>query len=378
MFEISRRREEEKKIDRVSSVEASLTFGLDERVILGKLSAGAIMTVGHQPTPHPQIIASTPSSSMRFTSQVEIFNNHLPSPGNSTPAPEDNAKITPTTSTPSNESLTPFGEFVSQNTDDESGTIHVTTTPKDDEDEEQKREKHRNFLFSQILDAIDESLSISIREDLRRKIIEDLWEDFSSNQEYQSSITANAPGSIQQNSNPPMRDPLPLEKYTAKLAPKTYYGVGIQTELVKEADRPYFLKITQFYDDSPFESALCTVKSDDIKITAIYCKLNEKEEFYTIDEIFESCGQDEKVFNLKLCDIFRHPSQNNIKLKFSTKDPNSQEKELEIKKSIFKKDEQENSSYKNIKTIFGSQAPKSYLSPTSCSSTTQTEFVILG
>jgi len=354
MFEISRRREQEKKIDRGSSVDASLTFGPDEQVIFDRLSAGVMMKVGQQPTPHPHITANNASSSMRFTSQVAIFNKPPPPPENSTPAPEVIEEITPTPS---------FGEFIPQKTDKGSGIIHVTTTPKDDGNEEQKRERLRNFLFSQILDAIDENLNKNMQDDLRNRIIEDLWEDFSSNQEYQSSITANAPGSTQQNPPiPPTRYPLTSpDKYIAKLTPKTYYGVGIQTELVQKENQNSFLQINQFYDDSGFESALKSkvppieTANKDFKITAIYCKLGDEEKFYSIDEIFTNCGQDEKVFNLKLCDIFRNLEKRELKLKFSTIEDSIEDQELTIQKSVFTKEAEENSSYKNIKTVIGHQ-----------------------
>jgi len=358
------------------SVEATLVIGSDERVITGPPPREAIMNVGEKPTPHSHSILRTASSIMRFTNRVGIIDTRTsPSPRNSTPAPGVNAKINDTTPTP-------FRDFIPQKTDKKKLINQFTTTQKDDEDEEKKR-KLRNSLFNDILDAIDDSLSKIIKNDLRKNIINELWEDFSSNQEYQSSITANTPGSNKQNSIPPTLHPtLAPEKYIAKLTPKTYYGVGIQTELVKEADQ-HFLKITQFYDDSGFKSALKSKVSPietankNFKITAIYCKLDDEEKFYTIDEIYTNCKNDEMAFNLKLCDIFRNPLKNDIKLKFSTEEPNSQEKELEIKKSIFKKDEHENSSYENIKTIYGSQAPDSHFSATSAKSYSSTNFVIL-
>ena len=225
----------------------------------------------------------------------------------------------------------------------------IGDTPKDDENDEQKKEKHINNLFSAILDNINVT-----DENLKNEIIAELWDDFTSCQDYIPVDTNNTPGSIQPNSNPP---PLPLEKYTAKLAPKTYYGVGIQTKLVQEENQNSFLQINQFYDDSGFKSALESkdppIKTTDknIRITEIYCELDGKEDFYTIDKIFEKCNMNEMDFNLKLCDIFRNPKEKDLKLKFSTSEGSKEDQELIIQKSVFTKGAVENSSYKNIKTV---------------------------
>ena len=240
--------------------------------------------------------------------------------------------------------------------------LYTGDTPKDDEneDEDEKRKREINNLFSAILDNIDD-----IDENLRQEVITELWDDFISNQDYIPVDTNNATGSIHQNSNPPMRDPLPLKKYTAKLAPKTYYGVGIQTKLVQEENQNSFLQINQFYDDSGFKSELESkdppIKTTDknIRITEIYCKFGDEEKFYSIDEIFKNCYSDEETFNLKLCDIFRHPEKKELKLKFSTLEGSGEDQELTIQKSVFRKDEnnkdENNDAYKNIKTVIKQQ-----------------------
>ena len=232
--------------------------------------------------------------------------------------------------------------------------LYTGDTPKDDENEKRKNEINR--LFLEILDNINVT-----DENLKNEIITELLADFTSCQDYIPVDTNNTPGSIQQNSNPPTRDPLTTKKYIAKLTPKTYYGVGIQTELVQKENQNSFLQINQFYDDSGFESALKSkvppieTANKDFKITAIYCKLGDEEKFYSIDEIFTNCGQDEKVFNLKLCDIFRNPEKRELKLKFSTIEDSIEDQELTIQKSVFTKEAEENSSYKNIKTVIGQQ-----------------------
>jgi hypothetical protein len=134
---------------------------------------------------------------------------------------------------------------------------------------------------------------------------------------------------------------------------------------VQEENQPPFLQINQFYDDSGFESALRSkvppieTANKDFKITAIYCKLGDEEKFYSIDEIFKNCDSTEETFNLKLCDIFRHPEKKELKLKFSTSEDTNLDQELTIEKSIFRKDEnnkdENNDAYKNIKTVIKQQ-----------------------
>jgi hypothetical protein len=240
--------------------------------------------------------------------------------------------------------------------------LYTGDTPKDDEDEDEdkKRERYKNNLFSAILDNIDD-----IDENLKNEIIAELWDDFTSNQDYIHVDTNNAPGSTQHNSNPPTRVPLTPEKYTTKLTPKTYYGVGIQTKLVQEENQNSFLQINQFYDDSGFKSALKSevppIETSDknIRITEIYCELDGKEDFYTINKIVKYYNSDEVTFNLKLCDIFRHPEKKELKLKFSTSEDTNLDQELTIEKSIFRKDEnnkdENNDAYKNIKTVIKQQ-----------------------
>jgi hypothetical protein len=130
---------------------------------------------------------------------------------------------------------------------------------------------------------------------------------------------------------------------------------------VQEENQNSFLQINQFYDDSGFESALRSkvppieTANKDFKITAIYCKLDGKEDFYTIDKIFEKFNTNEMDFNLKLCDIFRHPKENELKLKFSTLEGSKEDQELTIQKSVFTKEAVGNSSYKNINTVIKQQ-----------------------
>jgi hypothetical protein len=244
----------------------------------------------------------------------------------------------------------------------------IGDTPKDDENDEQKKEKHINNLFSAILDNIND-----IDENLRQKIIAELLADFTSNQDYIPVDTSNitkATDSTQQ--NPPIpttRHPLTHDKYTAKLAPKTYYGVGIQTKLVQEENQPPFLQINQFYDDSGFKSALeskdppIETANTDFKITAICCELGDgKKDFYTIDQIFKNCNSNEETFNLKLCDIFRNPQERNLELKFSTLEGSKEDQELTIQKSVFTKDEH-SAKYKDIKTVISESKIKSYNPP---------------
>ena len=244
----------------------------------------------------------------------------------------------------------------------------VNVTPMDKTDE-QEQETLLNKLCNDILNNLDAE---KIDEDLKAKIINELLEDFSSNQNYTTNDTTNTTNAISSNNTkdstsenqisiPPTRNPPASEKYTAKLAPKTYYGVGIQTELVREDNKSPYLNITQFYDDSGFKSALeaqhpsIETKGKDIKITAIECDLldgNGKKD-YSIDEIFIKCGKNEMNFNLKLCAIFRNLTENELKLKFSI-EGGLQDQYLNIKKSVFTKDEN-NEEYKNIKTVIKQQ-----------------------
>ena len=129
---------------------------------------------------------------------------------------------------------------------------------------------------------------------------------------------------------------------------------------MQEENQPSYLNITQFYDDSGFKSALkakeppIETHNQKIKITAIECDLDGNgTKAYSIDQIFENCGKDEKTFNLKLCAIFRNLNENELKLKFSTGE-DSEAQDLNIKKSVFTKDEN-NEEYKNIKTIINQQ-----------------------
>jgi hypothetical protein len=240
-----------------------------------------------------------------------------------------------------------------------------TDTPTDESDEE-KQQRIKNQVLSEIINnnALDEKTLA--------ELWADLWEDFSSNQNYTTNDTTNTTNAISSNNTkdstsekqksiPPTRAPLPENKYITKLTPKTYFGVGIKTQLVQEENQPSYLNITQFYDDSGFKSALkdkdpkIETDNQNIKITAIECDWDEngKKAYYSIDQIFEKCGKDEMNFNLKLCDIFRNLKENELKLKFSI-DGGLQDQDLNIKKSVFTKGEN-NEEYKNIKTVIKQQ-----------------------
>ena len=244
--------------------------------------------------------------------------------------------------------------------------VNVTSMDKTDE---QEQEILLNKLCNDILDNLDAE---GIAEDLKNRIIKELLEDFSSNQNYTTNDTTNTTNAISSNNTKdstsekqiltaPKLETLSLEKYTARLTPKTYFGVGIQTELVQEENQKSYLNITQFYDDSGFKSALeekdSTIKNDDqkIKITAIECDLdgNGTKAYYSIDQIFEKCEKNEMNFNLKLCAIFRNLNENELKLKFSI-EGGLQDQDLNIKKSVFTKGEN-NEEYKNIKTVIKQQ-----------------------
>ena len=239
-----------------------------------------------------------------------------------------------------------------------------TDTPTDESDEE-KQQRIKNQVLSEIINnnALDEKTLA--------ELWADLWEDFSSNQNYTTNDTTNTTNAISSNNTkdstsekqksiPPTRAPLHENKYITKLTPKTYFGVGIKTQLVQEENQPSYLNITQFYDDSGFKSALKekdpTIKTDDqkIKITAIECDLDGTgKKYYWIDQIFEKCGKDEMNFNLKLCAIFRNLKENELKLKFSI-EGGLQDQDLNIKKSVFTKGEN-NGQYENIKTVIKQQ-----------------------
>ena len=241
-------------------------------------------------------------------------------------------------------------------------------TPMDKTDE-QEQETLLNRLCNQILDNLDKE---GIAEDLKNRIINELLEDFSSNQNYTTNDTTNTTNAISSNNTndstsekqksiAPTRAPLPENKYITKLTPKTYFGVGIKTQLAREDNQPSYLNITQFYDDSGFKSALeaqhpsIETKGKDIKITAIeWCDLDGTGKKYcSIDQIFKNCNENEQSFNLKLCDIFRNLTENELKLKFSI-EGGLQDQDLTIKKSVFTKGEN-NEEYKNIKTVIKQQ-----------------------
>ena len=241
-------------------------------------------------------------------------------------------------------------------------------TPTDETDEE-KQQRIKNQVLFEIIEN-----NTKLGEEIFAKLWAALWDDFSSNQNYTTNDTTNTTNAISsnntkdstlenqnQNPNPPTREPTTSEKYTARLTPKTYFGVGIQTELAQEDNKSPYLNITQFYDDSGFESALkaqylsIEAQGKNIKITEIECDLldGNGKNAYTIDQIFENCGKNEMNFNLKLCAIFRNLNENELKLKFSI-EGGLQDQDLNIKKSVFTKGEN-NEQYENIKTVIKQQ-----------------------